>query len=313
LDLLNEAREKSEILIDELYVPEPGKVKPRTYRVKARKAYLATVHKRKKSKKLLRKAIGQQLRFLRRNIKTIEHQLDEKNIQYFPLDFKYQRLYWIIQELYRQQNQMYRQNSHQIDHRIVSISQPHVRPIVRGKAGKNVEFGAKLSLSLVDGYSYLYHISWDAYNESTILRDQIESYQVRFGSYPEWVSADKIYGSRENRRYMKSLAIKYTGHALGRPKMLTDNQKKKVRERKKFSRQRSRVEGKFGEAKRRYDLGCVKAKLPETSESWIAAVIFSMNIARYLRVIFLSFINDVNNWIKMIGLAVTGKNRLAHV
>jgi len=309
LDLLNDARERSEMLIDELYIPAPGKVKPRTYRRNARKIYLATVHKRKKSKKLLRKAIGQQLRYLRRNIKTIEHLLNEKNVQHFPLDFKYQRLYWIIQELYRQQNQMYRQNSHQIDHRIVSIGQPHVRPIVRGKAGRDVEFGAKLSLSLVDGYSYLDHISWDAYNESTILKDQIESYYARFGCYPEWVSADKIYGSRENRRYMKSLAIKYTGHALGRPKMLSDDQKKKIRERKKISRQRSMVEGKFGEAKRRYDLGCVKAKLPETSESWIAAVIFSMNIARYLRVIFLSLINRVKNWAKMFEYALYGKNR----
>lgn len=313
LDLLNEARKKSEMLIDELYVPDPGKVKPRTYRIKARKAFLSTVHKRKKSKRLLHKAIGQQLRYVRRNIKTIEHLLDEKEGQQFPLDFKYQRLYWIIQELYRQQNQMYRQKSHQIDHRIVSISQPNVRQIVRGKAGRDVEFGAKLSLSLVDGYSYLEHISWDAYNESTFLKDQIESYHVRFGHYPEWVSADKIYGSRENRRYMKSLGITYTGHALGRPKMLTFDQRKKVRERKKLSRQRSMVEGKFGEAKRRYDLGCVKAKLPETSESWIAAVMFSMNIARYLRVIFLSFNNTVKNWIKIFEMGLFRKYRLAQV
>jgi len=313
LDLLNEAREKSEMLIDELYVVKPGKVKPRTYRRKARKAYLATVHKRKKSKKLLRKAIGQQLRFLGRNINTIEGLLDEKDVQHFPLDFKYQRLYWIIQELYRQQHQMYHQKSHQIDHRIVSISQPHVRPIVRGKAGRNVEFGAKLSLSVVEGYSYLDHISWEAYNESTFLRDQIESYQVRFGCYPEWVSADKIYGNRENRRYMKSLGIKYTGQALGRPKMLTDDQRKKVRERRKLNRQRSRVEGKFGESKRRYDLDCVKARLPETSESWIAAAIFAMNIAQFLRVIFLSLIKNVKIWAKTLGFALYGKNRLAHV
>lgn len=313
LDLLNHAREKSEMLIDKLFVPGPGKVKPRTYRIKARKAYLATVHKRKKSKKLLRKAIGQQLRYLRRNIKTIERLLDEKKAPHFPLDFKYQRLYWIIRELYRQQKQMYDQKTHQTDHRIVSISQPHVRPIVRGKAGRDVEFGAKLSLSLADGYSYLDHISWDAYNESTFLRDQIQSYQYRFGCYPEWVSADKIYGSRENRRYMKSLGIKYTGHALGRPKMLTNDQRKKNRERKKYSRQRCTVEGKFAEAKRRYDLACVKAKLPETSESWIAAVIFSMNISRYLRVIFLSIINMVKNGVKMFAFDLYGKNRIAYV
>jgi len=313
LDLLNEARLKSELLIDKLYTPEPGKVKLRTYRRLARKAYLAVVHKRKKSRKLLRKAIGQQLRYLRRNIKTIERLLDEKEIRHFPLDFKLQRLYWIIQEVYRQQNQMYQQKTHQIEHRIVSISQPHIRPIVRGKAGRDVEFGAKLSLSLAAGFSYLDYISWDAYNESTFLKDHIESYRLRFGCYPEWVSADKIYGSRENRKYMKSHGIKYTGHALGRPRMLTDDQRKRVRERKKLNGQRSKIEGKFGEGKRKYDLDCVKARLPETSESWIAAVIFAMNIARYLRVIFLSLMAKAENWIKILRYLLAGKDRLAYV
>ena len=51
-----------------------------------------------------------------------------------------------------------------IDDRIVSISQPHVRPIKRGKAGADKEFGAKLSASLVDGYCFLDHMSWDSYN-----------------------------------------------------------------------------------------------------------------------------------------------------
>jgi hypothetical protein len=310
---LNEARLKSELLIDKLYRPEPGKAKPRTYRRIAGKAYLAAAHKRKKSKKLLRKAIGRQLRYLRRNIKTTERLLDERGICPFPLDFKLQRLYWIIQEVYRQQNQMYQQKTHHIEHRIVSISQPHVRPIVRGKAGRDVEFGAKLSLSLAAGFSYLDYISWDAYNESTLLKDHIESYRIRFGCYPEWVSADKIYGSRENRNYMKSLGIKYTGHALGRPRKLTDDEKKRVRDRKKLNRQRSKIEGKFGEGKRKYDLDCVKAKLPETSESWIAAVIFAMNIARYLRVIFLSLMVKVKNWFKILRYLLSCRNRLAYV
>ena len=292
LDLLNEARQISELLIDLLYVPEKGKLKPRTYRRVAHKKYLSATRIRKKSKKTLRKVIGQQLRYVGRNLKTIGKMLDEKRTRHFPLDYKYQRLYWVIQELYRQQKHMYDTKRHQVEHRIVSISQPHVRPIVRGKAGQEVEFGAKESLSLVDGYSYLHRISWDAYNESTDLKTQIEVYRERFGQYPEWVSADKIYGTRENRAYMKSLGIRFTGVSLGRPKALTQEQKKELKTHKKYSRQRSRVEGKFGEGKRKYDLGLVKAKRSDTSESWIGAVYFVMNIAHYLRVIFLSFLKS---------------------
>lgn len=300
LDLLNEARKKSELLIDFLYVPEKGKgkLKPRTYRRIAHKKYLSATRIRKKSKKTIRKVIGQQLRYVCRNLKTIEKMLDEKRARHFPLDYKYQRLYWVIQELYRQQKHMYDTKKHQVEHRIVSISQPHVRPIVRGKAGQEVEFGAKESLSLVDGYSYLHRLSWDAYNESTDLKTQIEVYRERFGQYPEWVSADKIYGTRENRAYMKSLEIRFSGVSLGRPKALTQEQKKELKTRKKYSRQRSRVEGKFGEGKRKYDLGLVKAKRSDTSEPWIGAVYFVMNIAYYLRVIFLSFLKNSQNWLK---------------
>ncbi|WMM91329.1 IS5/IS1182 family transposase, partial [Heyndrickxia coagulans] len=51
------------------------------------------------------------------------------------------------------------------DHRIVSISQPHVRPIVRGKAKANVEFGSKVAISVVDGYALIEHLDWENYNE----------------------------------------------------------------------------------------------------------------------------------------------------
>lgn len=304
LDLLNEARKKSECLIDLLYVPEKGKVKPRTYRKIAHKQFLGVVKVKKKSKKTLRKSIGQQLRYLRRNFKSIEVLLDEKGTRPFPLDFKYQRLYWIIQEVYHQQKYMYDSKTHQVDHRIVSISQPHVRPIVRGKAGRDVEFGAKLSVSLVDGFSYLDRISWDAYNESTDLKQQIESYHSRFGFYPEWVSTDKIYGTRENRAYMTARNIKYTGVSLGRPKSLTPESKEAQKERKSLNQKRSRIEGKFGEGKRKYNLDLVKAKKSDTSTSWIGAVFFVMNIAHWLRVIFLSILSLV-----LYGLNTAEKSR----
>jgi len=108
---------------------------------------------------------------------------------------------------------MYINKIHRISDRIVSISQPHVRPIVRGKAGAK-------SVSLIDGISFVDRISWDAYNESEDLKVEIEDYRKRFGHYPESVHADKIYKTRDKGRYCKEKGIRLSGSALGRPKNL---------------------------------------------------------------------------------------------
>lgn len=76
--------------------------------------------------------------------------------------------------------------------RIVSISQPHVRPIKHGKAGAATEFGAKISASLLDGFAFVDRISWDAYNEAGDLEEQIVAFHTRFGFYPQSVHLDKI-------------------------------------------------------------------------------------------------------------------------
>lgn len=178
---------------------------------------------------------------------------------------------------------MYDTKSHTVPDRIVSLPQPHVRPIVRGKAGRDVEFGAKLSVSLVEGYAYLDHLSWDAFNESGDLICQVENYKQRFGFYPASVHADKIFGTRDNRQYLKDHGIRFSGKPLGRPPKLSKEEK---RELKKGLSVRNRIEGKFGEGKRKYDLDLIKAKTPRTSESWIACVFFVMNLALWLRADF---------------------------
>ncbi len=112
-----------------------------------------------------------------------------------------------------------------VDDRIVSISQPHVRPIVRGKAGKAVEFGAKISLSLIDEFSFVDRLSWDSFNESKDLIPQIEKYKERFGYYPASVHADKIYQTQDNRKFCKDNHIRITGKPLGRPVTKTEKTK----------------------------------------------------------------------------------------
>lgn len=112
---------------------------------------------------------------------------------------------------------MYKTKKHSVVHGIVGASQPHVRPIVRGKLGVNVEFGAKLALSLEDGYARLEHLSWEAFNESTTLIASCERYFERNGYYPERILADKIYRSWAHLQYCVRHGIKLSGPALGRP------------------------------------------------------------------------------------------------
>ena len=292
LDLLNACRENTEQIIDELYVVERGKRKPRTYRKIARNDYLATARKKKKSKKILRQSIRKQLNYVKRNIKII-HRLLDSTTQWSS--FRSMRNFWIIQEIYRQQQEMYDNRSHKISDRIVSLSQPHVRPIVRGKAGKDVEFGAKLSVSLVNGFAHLDRISWDAYNESGDLISQVENYRSRYGFYPEVVISDNIYGTRDNRKQLELKGIRFSGKSLGRPIKLSRQQKQMLRTE---ARLRNRIEGKFGEGKRKYDLNLVKAKTMNTSESWIAAVFFVMNLAHWWRLdFFVFFFRRLLSWI----------------
>ena len=142
------------------------------------------------------------------------------------------------------------------------VSQPFVRPIVRGKAGKPVEFGAKLDISVVDGWTRLECCSFDAYNEAGNLREMAERFRAREGHYPSRILADKIYRNRENLSYCKAHGIRLSGPALGRPK------KGETRDKAQDYRdecERVEVERRFSLAKRKCGMGLVTAKLRETA------------------------------------------------
>jgi transposase, IS5 family len=102
---------------------------------------------------------------MKRNLGSIDKLLDQ--YQVFPLKAADQKYLMVIHTLFQQQMQMYVAKTHSVADRIVSIQQPHVRPIVRGKSTAKIEFGAKVHVSLVDGYAFLDELSWDAYNEGT--------------------------------------------------------------------------------------------------------------------------------------------------
>ena len=287
VDILNDAREKSEQIIDDLHEGLKGKErKVRTYRQIARTKYLALAKQKRASKTKIRMAVRSQLGYLNRNLKHISRLLDK--VGFAPLSPQRHRQLLIISEVYRQQRKMWKCGEHRIDDRIVSCSQPHVRPIVRGKASASTEFGAKLSVSLVNGIGRVDHLSWDAFNESTDLVSQVEAYRNRHGFYPESVHADKIYRTRENRRFLKNLGIRLSGRPLGRPRVIVAPKERRLENRQYQQDERDRIpiEGKFGQGKRRFSLNRILAKLPSTSECRIAMIFFVMNLNKWLERIF---------------------------
>jgi hypothetical protein len=282
LKMVNTARGKSEEIIDELHRPHKGILKkPRTYRKKARREFLSAAKSKKLSKSKRRKAIRKQLGYLGRNLKSIE-KLSQKSSLLLLDKRKYKNLL-VIHEVYRQQKWMYDNKQNRIKDRIVSISQPHVRPIKRGKASAPTEFGAKISVSLVEGYSFLDHLSWDNFNESADLKQQVKAFHKRFGFYPESVHVDKIYRNRDNIKYCKKKGIRLSGPPLGRP----PKQKDVLQEIKKQARQdeidRIPIEGKFGQGKRRFSLSKIMCKLAKTSETAIAVAFLVMNLEKWLK------------------------------
>lgn len=288
LGLLNEARLKTEKIIDHLFelTRVEDSVKPRTYRRKANEVYLKEAKKKKKQKKEVRKALRYLLNCVKRNLGHINKMLDEINGTEFPLEYKQMRQLWIIQTLWDQQWEMFINHKNTCKHRIVSISQPHVRPIVRGKQGAMVEFGSKLGLSLFEGYFTADTLSWEAYNEASDLIIQAENYKKILGYFPKLILADKIYWTNKNRTWCKENGIRLTATPKGRPVEKTAHQKRK--EKKEFAR-RNHVEGKIGNAKQVYNLNQIKAKLKDTSESWIGATLFVMNIANFANILNLTF------------------------
>lgn len=286
LGLLNTAREQLEQMIDILHAPHRGaRKKPRDYRRKARKQYLSIAKQRQPGAKKIRKAVGRQLGYVARDLNIINALSEYSPLSGLP-EALYQKLL-VISELYRQQRAMHETRTKRIEHRIVSISQPHVRPIVRNKAKARTEFGAKMAISLVDGYAYMDTLSWDSYNEAKTLRDSVAQYKHRFGHYPAAIMADQIYRNRENRQFCKSKGIRLSGPALGRP----SKEKAKMQDQRaaQDAAERNAIEAKFGEGKRHYGMGLISTRLQQTSETVISLQLLVMNLERSRRLRFCHF------------------------
>lgn len=156
--LLNEACEKLEDMVDYFHKNFHPWDKPRTYRRVARKEYLVLAKSKKRTEKKVHTTIRKQLGYVRRDLEYLDNYMEEG----YALPPKYTGYYLTIQKLYEQQKYMYDNRTHSVENRIVSISEPYLRPIVRGKARTPVEFGAKYDVSIDEkGHARLEKVSFD--------------------------------------------------------------------------------------------------------------------------------------------------------
>ena len=200
-----------------------------------------------------------------------------------------------IGKLYEQQKYMYENKTHVVEKRIVSISQPWLRPIIRGKVKTPVEFGAKLDLSIDEkGYARIETISFHAYNESTHLQEAIIRYYERPGSYPERVLVEQIYRTRANRNFCKDHGIRISGPKLGRP---GKPEQAKAEKKQEYQDNTDRIEIKreFSVEKRSYGLGLIVTRLETTQLTSIALSVLTANLFKMQRRILCAFLQFLEN------------------
>lgn len=277
LKLLNQVREKTEEIIDECHSASGETVKPRTYRQEARTEYLKYAKAKCLSTNARRTSLRKQLQYVRRNIETIEFRIQNS---LYTLNEHQNVVFETCKTIYDQQSTMWETKTNRIDDRIVNLYQPHIRCIVRGKAGRPYEFGPKIAVSKVNGFVYIDKISFDNFNESLTLQSIVERYKELHSVYPVVVRADKIYQTRDNKAFCKKLHIRLSGKPLGRPKENPDETEEALR--KEDFLKRLEIEGVIGVAKTKYGLDKLMTRLPESQKASIGLVFFVMNLKQVL-------------------------------
>ncbi len=234
-------------------------------------SYQKTKKKTKKAeKKLLKKLLKFLLRLLQLHKKIVaDHKLE--------LSIKESAQILTITTVYGQQHSKVYGEVEQIKDRIVSLSKPYIRPIVRGKETKAVEFGAKVNKLQIDGISFIEHFSYDAFNEGTRLKSCIALHRDLFGKCTHH-SADKIYATNANRTYCKQQKITNNFVPKGKQKAAHQQQNKVMRA--VLDKERgTRLEGSFGNEKNHYCLQKINARNANTEKCWIFFGIMTANAA----------------------------------
>jgi transposase, IS5 family len=225
---------------------------------------------RKNSFKKTRKRRKALLNLLSRGIKAYQNVLQTTHAN---LSNQVAERFKTIQIVYQQQFYLYHHKTSQVTDRIVSLSQPHIRPIIRGKENKPIEFGIKVHMTQVDGINRVEHHSFNAFNETTRLKISVLKHEKQFGQLSH-LAADGIYPTNKNRVYCTSKGIQTNFVRKGSGK--DDKPTKQIKA--LLNKERStRLEGSFGTEKEHYLLRKIKAKTPATQILWMMFGVLTAN------------------------------------
>jgi transposase, IS5 family len=300
LNLLNEARESTEQIIDNLCEQRLSlrTHRPRYDRGKAHANFLSVAKQKKPRRRKIKAAIHRQLVYLKRNLDAIDA-LIASGASLSDLSEHWWQKLFVISELRRQQSILVNAKTRSIPDRIVNLVQRHVRLIVRGKARAACEFGSKISVSVGNGFAFLHRISWSSYNQAEDLIPQAKKYKQEHGCYPERICADRIYINTKNRNFCTRSNIRLSGNRLGR---LSKDPEVNAAHKQLLNadqRRRNEVEGCFGSGKRKSSLKLILPRLAKGAESSISMAFLVMSvekIRRLLRFIFVTIFAWVYAW-----------------
>ena len=251
--------------------------RPRTKYLDVEKANLTYMKQRKHNKSQQRKLTRRLIKLLAKILEEIRKMMREHDDE-DQLTLREKSTLDIITKVYRQQKNHFNSNDprESIPDRIVSISKPYVRPIVRGKEVKNVEFGAKCNNILIDGISFIEKLSFNAFNEGTRLEHCIKMHKRLFKVDAKKIGGDTGYAGTANRNLCKELGIQTSFVKRGRP---TTEKNDKDYVRQELARVRATaMEGSFGTQKEHYDMRRIKARKKKTEILYIFFGIHTANV-----------------------------------
>lgn len=242
-----------------------------------RKRQLAYQKRKKKPYQARRRRVRQLLFWVNRGIELLQQLLNLGGQIHEGFKPTFYKKIKTIKIIYSQQEYHNNHPEKKVKNRIVSFYKPYIRPIVRGKEGKRVEFGAKVHMSQVDQINFIEHLSFEAFHEGNRMWKSMFKHNKRFEKCRQY-GADQIYATNKNRKYCTKKKIVTCFKKKGRESK-NEDQKKKLR--KEIGKARStQLEGSFGNEKNHYLLSKVKARLEETEIAWILFGIHTANAVK---------------------------------